>query len=74
MRAIALKIADGNARARYVVLLGLLKEIGLLDRREQAALTQLFEVPVNDSTGRRVGAIRLSAARKASPTSPALSR
>jgi L-asparaginase II len=71
---IAIKIADGNARARYVVLLGLLKEIGLLDRREQAALSQLFEVPVNDSTGRRVGAIRLSQACKASPTSPALHR
>jgi L-asparaginase II len=71
---IALKIADGNARARFVVLLGLLGELGMLDRAEQTALAGLAEVPVKDSTGRRVGAIRLSPARTASPTSPALPR
>ena len=70
---IALKVVDGAARARIVVLLGLLKEVGLLDRREAAALAAWCEVPVNDSTGATVGAIRLSPtlARKAAPTSRA---
>jgi L-asparaginase II len=55
---IALKIADGNSRARVVALLAVLRELKLLSPSEAAALAQLAEVTVHDSTGKAVGCIR----------------
>jgi L-asparaginase II len=55
---IALKIADGNSRARVVALLAVLRELRLLSTNEAAALAPLAEVPVHDSTGTVVGSIR----------------
>jgi L-asparaginase II len=55
---VALKIADGNSRARVVALLAVLRELKLLSASEAAALAALAEVPVRDSTGKAVGRIR----------------
>ena len=54
----ALKIADGNSRARVVALLAILRELKLLGEGEAAALAGLAEVPVRDSTGKDIGSIR----------------
>lgn len=55
---VALKIADGNSRARVVALLALLRELKLLSAGETAALAPLAEVPVRDSVGKVIGCIR----------------
>ncbi len=55
---IALKIADGNPRARIVVFLALLRELKLLDATAEKSLIGLFEVPVFNSVGETVGRIR----------------
>ena len=54
---IALKIADGNARARVVALLAVLRALKLLSDTEIAALTPLAEVPVRSSANETVGRI-----------------
>ena len=54
---VALKIADGNSRARVVALLALLRELKLLSAGEAAALAPLAEVAVHDSTGAVAGRI-----------------
>jgi L-asparaginase II len=66
---IALKIADGEARARVPALLALLSVMGLVDAAEQGALAHLAEPPVLNSAGTPVGRISAcgfeSAARRA---------
>jgi L-asparaginase II len=54
---IALKVADGNARARTVALLALLRALKLLDDGEAAALADIAEVAVKNSIGKPVGRI-----------------
>jgi L-asparaginase II len=55
---IALKIADGEARARMPALLAVLAATGLLDAGEQSALRPLAEPTVLNSAGAVVGQIR----------------
>lgn len=54
---IALKIADGNSRARVVALLAVLRELKLLSDGETAALAPLAEIPVRNSADTVVGRI-----------------
>jgi L-asparaginase II len=54
---IALKIADGNSRARVVALLAILKELKLLSGSEAAALADIADVPIRNSVGDVVGRI-----------------
>ena len=54
---IALKVADGNSRARTVALLAVLRALKLLDANEAAALADIAEVPVRNSVGDTVGHI-----------------
>ena len=54
---IALKVADGNSRARTVALLAVLRELKLLDDGEAAALAGIAEVPVHNSAGAVVGRV-----------------
>ncbi len=54
---IALKIADGNSRARVVALLAMLRALKLLSDGEAAALADLAEVPVQNSVNVQVGRI-----------------
>jgi L-asparaginase II len=56
-RAVALKIADGSARARPVVMVAALRRLGI----DAPGLAELAEAPVLGH-GERVGAIRPSAA------------
>lgn len=55
---IALKVADGNPRARMVALLALLRELKLLDDGEAAALANVAETPILNSIGTEVGRVR----------------
>jgi L-asparaginase II len=55
---IALKIADGEPRARVPALIALLSAAGLLDAAEQRGLARLAEPPVLNSTGATVGRLR----------------
>ena len=52
---IALKVADGSARARIVALLALLRELKLLSDGEAATLADIAEVLVPNSVGAVVG-------------------
>ncbi len=54
---VALKIADGNPRARVVALLNLLRHLKLLALDAQRALQPLFNQTIHDSTGRSVGEV-----------------
>jgi L-asparaginase II len=54
---IALKIADGNSRARVVALLAMLRELKLLSDGETDALAPLAEVPIRSSVNEIVGRI-----------------
>ena len=55
---LALKIADGEQRARVPTLLAVLRTLRLIDAAEQQALAALAEPPVLNSAGDRVGGIR----------------
>jgi L-asparaginase II len=55
--AAVLKIADGEARARFPALIALLSSIGLLDAAEQRELARIAEPPVLNSAGATVGRI-----------------
>ena len=63
--AAAVKIADGNARARVPALLAVLAAAGLLDAAEQRALAPLAAPPVLNSVGAAVGRIAASDFAKA---------
>jgi len=54
---IALKVADGNARARFVALLAVLRELKLLDEAESRALADLAEPKIYNSVGGVAGRI-----------------
>lgn len=54
---VALKIADGNSRARVIALLNLLRHLNLLTADAERALHPLFNQTVQDSIGRSVGEI-----------------
>jgi len=54
---IALKVADGNSRARMVALLAVLRELKLLDDGEAAALADIAETRILNSIGTEVGHI-----------------
>lgn len=56
--AVALKIADGEARARVPALIAVLAGTGLLDASEQRELAGLAQPPVLDSSGQHVGSLR----------------
>ena len=64
---IALKIADGEARARVPALIALLSAVGLLDVAEQRELARLAEPPVLNSAGATVGRICACGFENASP-------
>ncbi|MBC7779288.1 MAG: asparaginase [Proteobacteria bacterium] len=64
---LALKITDGEARARVPALLALLSALGLLDASEAQALAALAEPPVLNSTGAVVGRIRANAMAFSAP-------
>jgi len=53
----ALKIADGNPRARVIALLNLLQQLDLLSLDAQRALQPLYTQTVHDSIGRSVGEV-----------------
>jgi L-asparaginase II len=55
---VALKIADGDARARVPALLAVLRTLRLLDDAERQALAGLAAPPVCNSAGAVVGSIR----------------
>src|SRR3954469_4604532 len=55
--AVVLKIADGEARARFPALIALLAAVGLIDADEQRELALLAEPLVLNSTGAAVGRI-----------------
>lgn len=55
--AAVLKIADGEARARFPALIALLSAIGLLDAAERRELARVAEPPVLSSAGATVGRI-----------------
>ena len=55
--AAVLKIADGEARARFPALIALLSAVGLLDVSEQRELARVAEPPVLNSAGATVGRI-----------------
>jgi L-asparaginase II len=55
---VALKIQDGQARARMPALLGVLSAVGLLDADERQALSDLAGPPVRNSTGAIVGRVQ----------------
>lgn len=55
---IALKIADGEQRARVPTLLAVLRTLRLIDADEQQALAALAQPPVLNSAGDAVGSIR----------------
>lgn len=54
---IALKVADGNSRARFVALLAVLRELKLLNGTEIASLAELAEPSIRNSVGTVVGRI-----------------
>ncbi|MCG8544989.1 MAG: asparaginase [Alphaproteobacteria bacterium] len=54
---VALKVADGNSRARVLALLNLLQQLDLIEPAAQRELTELFAEPIYDSTGKTVGKI-----------------
>jgi len=55
---IALKVSDGEARARVPALIALMSAASLIDEQERRALAALAEPPVLDSNGAEVGRIR----------------
>jgi L-asparaginase II len=70
---VALKIADGEARARVPALIALLSQTGLLDERERRGLAALAVPPILDSSGAEVGRIRacgFGGARSVAPAPP----
>ena len=64
--AAVLKIADGEARARFPALIALLSSVGLLDVAEQRELAPLAEPRVLNSAGTVVGRIRATLPRTGS--------
>ena len=58
--AVALKIADGNARARVPALLAILRGLGLIGEAEARDLAPFATPPVLDSRGVKVGRIEAS--------------
>lgn len=64
---IALKVADGNARARFVALLAVLREMKLLDKTACADLADLAEPVILDSVGNMAGRICACTPPKAKP-------
>jgi L-asparaginase II len=57
---IAVKIDDGAKRAAETAMAALLARFASLDRRGSAALDAYLEMPVANTTGDRVGAVRLA--------------
>src|SRR4051812_49062615 len=55
--AAALKIADGEPRARFPALIALLQSVGMLSADEAAQLARFAEPPIRNSTGATVGRI-----------------
>lgn len=55
---LALKVSDGNPRARDVALVAMLSQMGLIDAAEEAGLMERLAPPHLDSRLRPVGAIR----------------
>ncbi len=55
---LALKVEDGATRAAEVAAANLLRDLGLLDSKTLAALERLFEPPVTNRAGQKVGSLR----------------
>lgn len=55
---VALKIADGNARARATALIAILDHLGVLSETEKSQLQAHFSPPIENSRGLGVGEIR----------------
>lgn len=62
--AVALKIADGNARAQVPALVALLAMTGMISAAEQAELVSSTETEILDSRGKQVGRLRVSSLAK----------
>ena len=59
--AIAIKVADGNSRARVPALLAILKRLGVLSEAAANRLADIASPDVRDSRGNIVGFIRAAA-------------
>ena len=59
---IAIKVADGAARALPVAAVGVLKQLGLVDDPAASSLASLIEPPVRNARGIETGRIRCVAA------------
>ncbi|MFQ5764205.1 MAG: asparaginase, partial [Rhodospirillales bacterium] len=57
---VALKIDDGARRASEVAMAALLRFLGALDARAEAALAAYLEAPVLNTPGDQVGVIRMA--------------
>ena len=57
----ALKVEDGATRAAEVATINLLRDLGLLDAETCAAVERLFEPPILNRAGDRVGLLRPAA-------------
>ncbi|WP_165390186.1 asparaginase [Thalassococcus sp. S3] len=69
---VAIKVADGNSRARVPALLAILQGLGVMDKRAVADLQHWIEPQVRDSRGHVVGALKPSAGlSKPRETAPA---
>jgi len=54
---VAIKVADGAARAKYGVLVRVMARVGAIDPKEADALVEHVEPPVLDSNGKVVGRV-----------------
>ena len=55
---LALKVEDGATRAAEVAAINLLRDLGLLDSETSGAVERLFEPPILNRAGLRVGVVR----------------
>ncbi|MEK9726156.1 MAG: asparaginase, partial [Rhodospirillaceae bacterium] len=56
---VALKVEDGASRASGVAICALLDRLGLFDAAGRDRLKDLIEVPIGNTTGCTVGAVRV---------------
>lgn len=57
---IAIKLADGASRAKMAVLVGVLAELGIIERDAAPGLMAQVETPILDSNGRQAGQLQVT--------------
>lgn len=57
---IAIKLADGASRAKMAVLVGVLAELGIIERDAAPALMARVEAPILESNGRQAGRLQVT--------------